>query len=87
VRLPAAAAVTLLVNVVHNESIHKHKMYGKDHDEAILYYYYVETRRRRRAIPEYDRLACQLQYLYPYTFKRPLLDGQLVDIIEHVLTR
>ena len=42
---------------------------------------------RRRAILEFDRLAHQLQYLFPYTFKRPLLDGQILDIIEHVLTR
>jgi len=43
--------------------------------------------RRRRPTPEFDRLARQLQNTYPYTFKSPLLDGQIVEVIEHVLTR
>ena len=42
---------------------------------------------RLRATLEIDRLARQLQYLYPYTFKCPFLDGQMLDVIEHVLTR
>jgi len=38
-------AATRLVKVVPHERIHKHKMYGKDDDEAILYYH-LETSRK-----------------------------------------
>jgi len=38
-------AATGLVKVVQHERIQKHKMYGRDDDEAILYYH-VETRRK-----------------------------------------
>jgi len=37
--------VTRLVKFVPHERIHKHKMNGKDDNEAILYYH-VETRRK-----------------------------------------
>ena len=36
---------------------------------------------------EFDRFPRQLQYHYPFNFKRPLFDGHIVDIIENVLTR
>jgi len=41
----AVFAATRLVKVVPHERIHKHKMYGRDDEEAILYYH-VETRRK-----------------------------------------
>jgi len=42
---------------------------------------------KRRDTIEFVRLARQLQYLCPYIFERPLLDGQIVDNIENLLTR
>jgi len=38
--------VTRLMKSVPYERIHKHKMYGKVDNEAILYYYHAETRRK-----------------------------------------
>jgi len=58
-------------------------------------FYIIMSKREENGTPPlkascyaWIRPVClQLQYLYPYTFKRPVLDGQIVDIIEHVLTR
>ena len=85
--------VTRLMKVVPNERIHKHKMYGKDDDEAILYYYQAETRRKYKTTFEGVLLLLNSTCLAfsfkisPNTFKRPLLDGQIVHVIEHVFTR
>ena len=39
-------AATCLVKVVPQGRIHKHNIYCRDDDEAILLYYHVETRRK-----------------------------------------
>jgi len=62
-------------------------MYSQDDDEVTLHYH-AETRLSRRlATLEIDRLARQFQDIYLYNFKCPLLDEQIVNIIEHVLPR
>ena len=43
--MPSCLPVIRLMKVVPHEGIHKHKMNGKDDNEAILYYH-VETRRK-----------------------------------------
>jgi len=49
-RLP----VTRLMKVVPHERIHKHKMYGKEDDEANLYYYYCHEETRRKCKTTYE---------------------------------
>ena len=73
--------------VVLHEGIFKHKIFSRDDDDAILYYE-AETRRkcnyvcRRPTTLEFGRFARHFQNLYPYIFKRPLLDLQIINIID-----
>jgi len=56
-------------------------MYGRDDDEAILYYH-VNTHRKCKTTFKGVVLPRQLQYLYPFTFKRPPLDGVDLRVTE-----